>query len=605
MTMENRRTILKALAAALITPFVHGCITPSEPVEKNPLGGYDAVTGFLRVWIENEMKAAQASNLSIALLDGQQVIWSEGFGFADVAAAVPATGVTRYRAGSISKVFTAMAVMRLAEAGKLDIDAPLTQALPGFCIKNRDANASPVTPRNIMTHHSGLPSDRDEGMWVAQPMHFSAMVEAMRDEYLATPPGFMYAYSNLGFSLLGAAIEHASGMAFERYMQEKLLTPLGMRDSAFESSPPVGLNAAMAYDGQGEPGQEIPLRDTPAGGLNTTVTDLLQLARMWFAKGVLGGERLLGIESLHQMQQQQYPDDSPLDTQMMGLGWHFLPEDGALQGGEPVLWHSGSTLHHHSSLMLLPEHQLAVAVMSSSTLASELVETVSGKALALLLETRTGIVQPEGNGMPRPVDARYPAQPASSFAGYFDTLTGLAEIVSEKGILRLPSGPEGLYLSPLANGYFHFEQQTSGAIRANLGGLEEVEYTHAKVLGHEVLLARKNGRFRLAGTRLEPVSIPSAWLARLGDYRYIGSDAVVAEQVGRLSLKVEHGFLIAEIQDKSGESEGKIALEPVNDNEAIRRGLGRGRGDTVHVRLLAGSETLHYSGLIFKRAGAA
>ncbi|RTL32059.1 MAG: class A beta-lactamase-related serine hydrolase, partial [Rhodocyclaceae bacterium] len=109
--------------------------------------------------IEYEMRQQSIVGLSVAVVDDQRLLWARGFGFADKEKGVPATPDTLYRVGSISKLFTDTAAMQLAEQGRLDIDAPLARALPGFSIRSRFADAPPITLRGLMTHHAGLPRD--------------------------------------------------------------------------------------------------------------------------------------------------------------------------------------------------------------------------------------------------------------------------------------------------------------------------------------------------------------------------------------------------------------------------------------------------------------
>ncbi|WP_239649871.1 serine hydrolase domain-containing protein [Methylocucumis oryzae] len=130
------------------------------------------------------------------------MVWAQGFGYADAANKIPATPETVYRMGSISKLFTDTLVMQLAEQGKLNIDKPLQTYLPDFWIKTRFTDAGPITPRNIMTHHSGLPGDMSNGMWIQQPKPFSQLVGQLKDEYIAYPPNTIWSYSNLGLNVI-------------------------------------------------------------------------------------------------------------------------------------------------------------------------------------------------------------------------------------------------------------------------------------------------------------------------------------------------------------------------------------------------------------------
>jgi CubicO group peptidase (beta-lactamase class C family) len=600
MSNANRRTTLKALAAGFLSPLLPGCAAPPTRPKEIARNDHGAVIEYLSTAIPHELAVANVTGLSIALLDDQRLVWAQGFGYADKALGIHATPRTRYRAGSISKVFTAAAAMQLAEAGKMDIDAPVVGVLPGFSIRSHDADAGAVTARMIMTHHSGLPSDRIEGMWTDQPAYFTSVVEDLRDEYRTFPANLVHAYSNVGFGVLGAAIEQVAGEPFERVLKERLLIPLGMKDSAFETAPPEGPLASLAYDAKGRPSRELPLRDMPAGGLNSTVSDLLQFARMAFAGGVLDSVRVLRQSSIEEMQRPQN-SACALDADLrVGLGWHFAPS--AVRGGGPVLFHDGGTMHHHSVLMLLPDHRLAVAVMANSANAMESVMTIASDALSLCLEVKTGIAQPDGEGV-LPSDERYPAAPLDAFPGHYVTDLGYVAIRRDGTRLRVDAGDQTLAMTSRTNGYLSLEYRLLGLIAANLGKLGHYEFTRARIADREVLLARHDGGFYLAGEKIEPKAIPAAWMTRLGSYEYTGSDAFIASELGNIELKTEDSFLLVQIGNREGQQ--TLALEAIDNNRALVRGLGRARGDTVHVRGIGRDETLHYAGLAFTRKDTA
>ncbi len=599
MSKNNRRgwqTLTTPLLALMFFGLA-GCA--AEPPRPTTLarGDYQYARDTLDGFVRKQMKEHGVVGLSVAVLDDQRVVWAEGFGYADKAAKTTATAHTRYRAGSISKVLTTAAAMQLAEAGKLDIDAPLVKALPEFSIRSRDADAVPITPRMIMTHHAGLPSDRLEGMWTEHPAHFTSVVEALHDEYRTFPPNFVHAYSNTGFSVLGAAIQQVSGMPYENFMRDRLLTPLGMTASAFETATPSG---TQAYDEKGKPGRELALRDTPAGGLNTTAPDLLQFARMWFAGGKINGAPVLSAASIAEMQRRQNTASLLDADRQVGLGWHFSP--ASVRGGGPVLIHGGSTLHHQAVLMLLPEHKLAVAVMANTTSAHEPMMKIGDKALGLFLEAKSGIAQPEKTSSPSHGD-RYPAAPPQAFPGYYSTVSGFMAIQDAGGRLRVEVGGERLSLKRRESGYLGLEYRLLGLFPIDLGKLGQVAFTRTRIAGREVLLAGDAGGFSLVGEKIEPRPIPAAWSARLGNYEYAGNDARIAAEITGGRLVTKNGFLLAEIKGKGGTGQG--ALDPIGDDEAILRGLGRGLGETVHVRRTSDGETLHFSGLAFKRKPAA
>ena len=237
VTVRLRLTAL--LIASCLT--LSACLTPLTAPENVSHGDFRTIENYIAELVDLEMSDHEITGISIALIDDQKVIWQKGFGFADLENKIPATPETIYRAGSISKVFTAAATMQLAEQGKIDIDQPLVKALPEFSIKTRFPDAAPVTPRNVMTHHSGLPSNYYRGLFVRNPDPFESVLDDIRDEYLSTPPNTVFSYSNLGMALLGASVEKISGQAFNDYMGQHFFQPLGMTRSSFASRADQGL----------------------------------------------------------------------------------------------------------------------------------------------------------------------------------------------------------------------------------------------------------------------------------------------------------------------------------------------------------------------------
>lgn len=595
MSHPTRRHTLQAMALAWGTAMLPGCASSRPPSPSVRPGDTDTALAQLREWLDNRVRKQSHINLSLALLDGETIRYATGLGIANPGTHLQASEHVRYRAGSVSKVFTAMAAMQLAEQGRLDLDAPLADVLTGFHMRSRQAGAATVTPRLILRHRSGLPTDWTQGMWHDQPAPFSELTHLLHNRYLSLPPDQMYAYSNVGFTLLGAAIEHITGEPFASWMHAHLLAPMGMQHSAFEVAPPSGPMAAMALNAKGQPEQEPGLRDLPAGGLNTCASDLLQLARMWFNQGRVNGTTVLTPASLMAMQTPPQPP-SLADGATMGLGWHLLDEE--LDGVGPLLWHAGGTPHHHAQLMLLPQLKVAVAVMSSSVDAGELAQEVALKALSLMAMARTGT--DATRTLKKGVDPTSPPADPLTYAGLYDTPMGLARIeVEGKNVSAVLAGQRAALVRQ-PDGYLRLSVRLLGLIPVNLGTLGEVVFNlHPTADGQVWLLARRKGRFMLAGTRLSPVPISPAWTARLGTYHYVGTDPFLAEQIQSVRLIEDAGLLLAEVS--AGSDSTAVALAPLNDHEAMVRGLGRGRGDTVLAQQEVAGTTLLYEGMPFAR----
>lgn len=596
--MKARFKHVKLCVLLALGTLLAGCASPPPRPEHAPRGDYAYTRQYASWLIEREMKKHKVTGLSIALVDNQHVVWTQGFGYADQANGIPATPDTVYRVGSVSKLFTASAAMQLAEQGKLDIDKPLRDYLPEFTTRTRAAHSRPITPRNLMTHHSGLPSDWIKGMWTPHPEPFTRVVEEIRGQYAASRPGTVFAYSNLGMTLLGHAVQKVSGEDFATYMERALLQPLGMSHSAFAPQA-QGPFAAKAYR-NGKEAEDPPLRDVPAGGLNSSVLDMSRFLEMVFAGGRSGEQQILKPQTLAEMLRPQNAD-VPLDFDLrVGLGWMLSGPGGIdIRNAGPVAQHGGATLMFHSYLIALPEQKLGVVVLANSASAGAVVGKVAAEALKLALEAKTGIRQPPPE---QPVAAPpLTTQARQAYVGYYATPLGLAKVTDTLGQLRAEAMGKTFRLEPRADGEVGLEYRVLGLFPVRLGDLDRVTLRRASVAGHDVLVARSNGVDLLAGEKIAPEPLSQEWLGRLGDYEIVnaGDDAVLPDQI---RLRSEDGLLVAEYSFAAHPGIlARLALAPVSPVAAVIQGLGRGKGETIQVATADGEERLLVSGLELKR----
>jgi CubicO group peptidase (beta-lactamase class C family) len=630
-----RMVLKKGIGLALVLFLLAGCSTtmPKRPALPQQ-GDYGPAREYLTQLIRLEMEKHRVTGLSIALVDDQRVVWAQGFGYADKARGIPATPETVYRAGSISKLFTATAAMQLADEGRLDIDQPLTTCLPEFSVRSRYTYAPPITPRSIMTHHSGLPSDLVKGMWSRRPVPFEEEVLLLRDEYAAAPPDYVFSYSNVGMTLLGHALEKVTGRDFAPHMSLALLLPLRMAGSSFSQEVDRSPRAARAYR-NGEEVEEPPLRGTPAGGLNSTVLDLSRFMAMVFAGGWAGDQQILKPRTLAEMLRPQN-ERVPLDLSFrVGLGWMLGGMgDMDIRNAGPVALHSGATLHHRSQLIVLPEQKLGVVVLANSASASGVVSKIATETLKLALEAKAGISQPEpsqveegaggprpeakgavpteGKGVPQPVEGKGAPQPAEkrgpltpealkAFEGRYDTLAGVASIVSRSDYLQAGLLGRTFRLVPRPDGLLGLSYRVLGLFPASLGDLDRIGIGRATIDGRDILKAVRDGRELLVGERLTPGPVPAPWLQRLGEYEIVnaGDDVVLVEKI---RLRHDDGLLMVEYaMPFFAEDTMTVALAPLSGTEAVICGLGRGKGETIRVVTKGGEELLAYSGFLLRR----
>src|ERR1700675_92257 len=206
---------------------------------------YTDVVEMLRPFIQQQMAEKELPALSIAIIDDQQIVWAEGFGMADPKSKIPATADTVYRIGSVSKLFTDIAIMQLVERGELNLDAPVTDYLSDFHPKN--PFGTPITVRQLMSHRSGLLREPPVGNYfeTSQPT-LAATEQSLNETGLVFAQNTHTKYSNAAIAVVGYLLEAQSRQPFAKYLKSSVLDRMGLTHSSFEPDPPVINNLAKA-----------------------------------------------------------------------------------------------------------------------------------------------------------------------------------------------------------------------------------------------------------------------------------------------------------------------------------------------------------------------
>jgi CubicO group peptidase (beta-lactamase class C family) len=576
------------------------CATPPAKPEQMARGDYSYTERYLRWFIPREMRRVGVPGLSIALVDDQRVVWAQGFGYADAERKRPAGVQTLYGIGSISKLFTATAVMQQVEQGHLDLDAPVSQYLPDFSLRTRYRASGPITTRNLLTHHAGLPGDRLKGMWSLHPAPFEQVFPLLRDEYVSYPPDLVFSYSNLGYALLGRLVEKASGQSYLSYMQDALLTPLGMDHTRFLTEPLSDPQMAVGYR-QGQPGAErYLLREVPAGALVSNVADMSRFIRLWLADGRAGTRVLVGSEALREMWRRQNADVA-LDMDFrIGLGWMLgLP---GLDYAGPVVHHNGGTLGAASELIVLPQHKLGVIVLANSAAASAALNTIAVQTLKLALEAKAGLREPPASTPVAPPALTTNTASLAPWAGAYAGNLGAVFMLRNKGdYLQTRFLGRTMALLPRADGTFAVQYRLFGWLPMDFAGLRDLALSLHTVGDRQVVALHYKGQRTLAGMKISPHPVSPAWRARTGRYVIVnkGDDGTLFED---MQLAYENGLLV--LKYTLPEAPGftpSLALDPVSDTQAVSLGLGRFMGETFRVINVEGQERIAYSGYILRR----
>ncbi len=572
---------------------------PSRPVNI-ARGDYQPVTRYLSAVIKRDMARHDVRGLSIALIDNQQVVWAEGFGYADVAQQIPATADTVYRIGSISKILTATEVMRLSELGKVDLDKTVTAYVPEFSVRNRFAHSKPITLRALLAHHSGLPSDVIKGMWVEHPVSLGDYVASLREESLASPPQSLYKYSNIDFSLLGKVIENVEHQEFSGAMQKNLLTPLDMRHSSFQLTPEIERRYARGYR-NGQEAKPLALRDTPAGGMLSSVNDMSRWLRFIFADGRVQDTQLVKPETLQEMFKPQF-EGLDLDFgHTMGLAW--MLSGLSVPGGAPLAWHNGGYPPYQAHLSLLPEQKLAVVILSNSEEASQFITQLGVRALELAHETRYGRPPSQDSTKTAPDPVRISSGELARYAGQYAMVKGqLGSIAVDGDQLKTSLFGRRFSLQPISEDTFMPRARVAfGLISIPLDTLS-IRFRTVQAKDVAVLHGLPAP---FAFERVPRAAIPDAWRLRMGKYATDTTDepfdlkqGELTTVSGILAFKV---VITAKGDTKPGTSV-TLALRAISDDEAVVAGIGNGEGGVLRAMHADGSTELVYSGFRFSRS---
>ncbi len=280
-------------------------------------------------------------------VDGK-IVWSEGFGFADVAAKTPVTPSTLFRVGSVSKSLTSVGLALLVEQGKMDMDAPIQKYIPDFPQKD-----APITVRMLAGHLSGIRNYR--GSEAASNKPFTSLREGLKifeNDPLEFRPGTKFSYASYNWNIIGAAMEAAAQQGFLSYMESAVFKPLGMAHTRPDLAGAIDPQRAHFYE-TGPDGGFItaPTVDLshawPSGGFLSTPEDLASFGSALLQAGFLKQEsrRLLFLT-------QKTIDGKPTNY---GVGW-FVAK---------IAWHGGDSMGGTSILMLDPSTRIVVSILTN------------------------------------------------------------------------------------------------------------------------------------------------------------------------------------------------------------------------------------------------
>src|SRR5277367_6287852 len=329
------------------------------PVQTGSIGASDPRFDGERAKILLLMQKDKLPSVAVAVAQHGKIIWEQGFGWADRERLQPATSDTMYSLASISKPFTATAVMELVQKGKLRLDAPANDYLGAAKLTGLAGDASGADLRRILSHTSGLPLHW-QFFYANEDYRDPPMDDTiLRYGILVNPPGELFQYSNLGYGILGHIVSLVSGLSYEDAMQKMVFAPLGLTHTSSGIGPGLERHAAARYDSKMHPLPFYTFDHLGASAIYSSSHDLIRFAMFHLKDHLAGQEPILDdatIDLMHKGISHMSPDI------FYGLGFYGSDKDGMLEYG-----HSGGMPGVSTVMRLYPEEDLAVVVLTNTS----------------------------------------------------------------------------------------------------------------------------------------------------------------------------------------------------------------------------------------------
>lgn len=510
--------MLAIISATIGTNPAFGYPGETVPTQEAQESNDDQVIQKLRDAVSYETQSKEIPAFSIAIVRGNKVVWSEGFGYQDAQKKVPATSETIYRVGSISKLLTDISIMKLVEKGELDLDVPVTTYLPDF--KPNNTFKKPITLRMLMTHRSGLVRESPAGNYFdpTEPS-LSETVKSLNGTPIVYKPETRTKYSNAAIAVVGAVLETKLKGRHADLVNKEIFEPLEMKNSSFDLTPSIDKKLATAYmwtyDDRRFVAPKFLLGTGPAGNLYSTVLDLCKFTTFIFDEGKTKNGQVIKPETIKMMTSPQIGTDGK--KQDFGIGFHV----GDLDGNR-MIGHGGAVYGFSTQLEALPDRKLGVAAASALDGSNGVASRLSKYALRLMIAQQDKKPLPEYR-----TTVSLPTERAKALVGMYRETDGskfarITELDGRAFLLR------GTFRNEIR------ADKKNGALVTDdvIGSGREIELVDA-----DTLSIGKAKYQRIENS--PPKEIPQRWKGLIGEYGWDHNTLYIMEDAGQLYALIE------------------------------------------------------------------
>lgn len=429
-----------------------GAQSAPSPVAANP--EVIGATRLFSAWMEGQRAYRGLPGVVVGVVADQQLVWAQGFGYADVEGKVLMTPDVKFRMASHSKLFTATAVMQLRERNKVRLDDRVEQHLPWFRVKPAGEDDGPITIEHLLTHASGLPREAGDH-WTTYNFPTADQLRALMSAREAPyAPQVRWKYSNLAYTVAGMVVETVSGERWADYVQRHIFDPLGMTSSSVDIEVP-GL--AKGYGRRMPDGtrQHFPFVDArgmaAATGITSTVGDMARFVSAQFRHGPMDGAQILSTASLREMHRVRSLESTWTSGNAIGFAVTRV-------GDKTFVGHGGGYPGYTTQTLINLDAKVGVIVLTNAG-------DSDPNAIALQLMNSVGDAVAKAS-VTKPTLLAWDPQWAR-FAGLYRSRVGDAQIVllHERLVMLTPNATtldNPSTLEPLGGGRFRLGARTGG-----------------------------------------------------------------------------------------------------------------------------------------------
>jgi len=410
---------------------------------------------FFASWIRGQIAYRNLPGIAVGVIQDQQLVWAQGFGFADVDKKIAMAPSTKFRIASHSKLFTATAIMKLRDAGKVHLDDTVVTYLPWFKVRPANPDDPAITIEELLTHSAGLPREAGPHWSELSFPDAQGIQEFIKNNQAPYAPEVRWKYSNLGFTIAGMVVEAVSGEKWAAFVQNHIFTPLGMTSSSVDRDVEglcIGYGARMP-DGTRA---KMPFVDAramgAATGITSTVEDMAKFVSLQFRQGKVGGDQILSTGALRQMHRIRMVENNWQSGNAIGFA---VTRDH----DKVYVGHGGSYFGYKTHTYMQMEPKVGVVVLTNA-------DDANPADIALHLMQSVGEAVAKSSHKDPVMVSWDPSW--SRFAGtYRSRIFGETEVIemNKRLVTISPSAPfpeNPTRLEPIGNGLFRVESPTGG-----------------------------------------------------------------------------------------------------------------------------------------------